>query len=214
MATWELLRDQLRELEQRDPGPLSAWPDPRSLVPYTPPYQIRLLAWATDIAESLHAQFGEDVELTVGHLSYPARTRPEHVRRSAEWRAAPGADIGLHVSPVSPLTVASGHTVHAPVWVTNQSSSLKVLSTNGSLQSRVVDSEGTPVGCADGAQGLVGRDFPIEPGERVQVPVFIGTSSFDPALGYAVPPGSWALEVYLDAPEVMASGPLPLTITR
>src|SRR5581483_11296751 len=100
VPTWELLRDQLLELEQLDPSPLSAWPDPRSIAPYTPPYRIHLRAWATDIAESLHAQYGEDVELTVGHLSYPTRACPEYLRRSAAWRAAPAADSGLHVSTV------------------------------------------------------------------------------------------------------------------
>lgn len=179
-----------------------------------PPYRIGLSAWAIDIAESLHAEFGDDVELTVGHLSYPACTASEYVRRGAAWRAAPARATGLHVTPVSPLTVASGQTASLPVWVTNRSDILTTLNTNGHLQSRVLDSHGRHVGGADGAQAAVGRPFQIAPGERVQVPVLVGTSSFDPGLGYVVPPGHWQLEIYLRAPDLEAAAPLPLTVTR
>lgn len=213
MSTWRRLQVQLRAWLDQESGPLFSFPDPRN-DDQTPPFHIGLWAWATDAAEALHTQFGAEVVLTVGLLSYPGRELPEYRKRGAAWRPTPTPESGLRVEEVSPLTVASGHTVNVPVWVINTSSARQVLETNGSLQSRVLDTSGTPVGCADGAQTAPGVSFPIEPGERVQVPVVIGTASFEPALGYAIPPGSWTVEIHLPTAGQLAFAHLPLTITE
>jgi hypothetical protein len=44
-----------------------------------------------------------------------------------------------------------------------------------------------------GGQRLALVVFRVAPGKTERIPLLVGTSSYDPALGYAVPPGRWAL---------------------
>jgi hypothetical protein len=61
--------------------------------------------------------------------------------------------------------------------------------------------------------------FPVAPGNTERIPLLIGTASFRPDLGYAVPPGSWGIEVPLtvqrdlETHERRRTPVLPLTIT-
>jgi hypothetical protein len=68
--------------------------------------------------------------------------------------------------------------------------------------------------------------FRIAPGATERVPLLIGTTSSVPSLGYAIPPGTWALRVTLTLgpPDIRAAirdrtrlrqlaPPLPLTVT-
>lgn len=61
--------------------------------------------------------------------------------------------------------------------------------------------------------------FWVGPGETGRVPLLIATASFDPRLGYAVPPGEWGLRAVLVLGPDPENAPrrrtpvLPLTIT-
>jgi hypothetical protein len=54
------------------------------------------------------------------------------------------------------------------------------------------------VGGFAGAQHLPLVRFQVEPGESTPIPMLVGTASIAPRLGYAVPPGRWAIEVRLN----------------
>lgn len=61
--------------------------------------------------------------------------------------------------------------------------------------------------------------FGVAPGATGRIPLLIGTASFTPELGYAVPPGSWGIQVPLDLEwhphhrEARLTPVLPLTVT-
>ena len=73
------------------------------------------------------------------------------------------------------------------------------------------------VGGFSGAQTLPLITFRVVPGETERIPLLIGTASFRPALGYAVPAGQWGIQADLTfgvGPEasVRRTPILPLTI--
>jgi hypothetical protein len=56
---------------------------------------------------------------------------------------------------------------------------------------------GTPVGGYTGAQHAPLQMFTATPGATIRIPLLVGTASFSPALGYALPTGDWHLVVPL-----------------
>jgi hypothetical protein len=84
----------------------------------------------------------------------------------------------------------------------------------------VVDPQtGEVVGGFAGAQRLRLVIFRVAPGQAEQIPLLIGTASGTPRLGYAIPPGEWAIQVTLTLGLHPGDSPrrrtplLPLTIT-
>jgi hypothetical protein len=208
------VREVLLGLRSRDPSPLSGYPDPRESTSPPPPFSISLWAWAADEAAELDRQFGGAVELTVGAFSYPGLTREPDL---PAWRpdVRPLADeAGLPVALAEPLVLRSGHSRRPDVLVSNASHEDLTIRTNRQLQSRVVGPDGAEVGGYVGPQRMPGVSFEVAVGATVAIPVLIGTDSLDPALGYAVPPGSWFLQVHLDLRDGrrLRSSPLPIDI--
>ena len=77
MTVWDELKPAIARLLDEQPGAFAGHPTLDSDLVRTPPFEIRLKPWAADVAEQLHRQFGDDVELTVGLLPYPpGRARP------------------------------------------------------------------------------------------------------------------------------------------
>jgi hypothetical protein len=77
MAAWDELKAVLLRLRDEQPDVLMQYPMPEVDEGGVPPFAITLAPWAAAIAEELHQQFGDDVELTVGALPYrPAVSRP------------------------------------------------------------------------------------------------------------------------------------------
>ncbi len=88
--------------------------------------------------------------------------------------------------------------------------------TNGKLMAVVLaPATGNVVGGYSGAQRLPVVVFRVPPGERTTIPLLVGTASFVPELGYAVPVGAWeiAADLHLGDGRVGRSPPVPLTIT-
>ncbi|GAA1134457.1 hypothetical protein GCM10009630_36050 [Kribbella jejuensis] len=213
MAGWESLRvDLLRYLEEA-PGALVVLPNPHTVRRYERRFRIELAAWATDIAADLYAKYGELVELRVGALSFPGKEL--FVReRSQRLRGEPAEAVGLTAEPLQQLTIRSGHHAQQDVLVTNQAAHEQVLLTAGDLRSVVTNASGREVGCYVGPHNLPRIGFPIDPHQSRPVPVLIGTASLVPDLGYAVPPGRWALRISLQTEAgFYLSAPLELTIT-
>ncbi|WP_328998796.1 hypothetical protein OHA18_30645 [Kribbella sp. NBC_00709] len=210
MAGWESLRVDLRRLRDESPGALVVLPNPDS-ERHERRFRIELAAWATDIAATLKAKYGDVVDLRVGAMAFPTRQVwvSEHARRLT---GAPAARLDVHA--VSPLSVRSGWFAHRDVLVTNHADQMQVLLTSGDLGSAVVDSSGKVVGRYVGPRALPRVEFPIEPHQSRTVPVLIGTASLVPDLGYAVPPGQWGLVIALQTDVGnMVSAPLEITIT-
>ena len=78
---------------------------------------------------------------------------------------------------------------------------------------------GEVVGGFSGAQALPLIIVRIPPGHAQQIPLLIGTASFSPRLGYAVPAGEWGIRATVTVGPDPASSPrkrpaiMPLTIT-
>jgi hypothetical protein len=187
----------LRDDESR---PLSGYPDPRSEDARTPPYSIRLKAWAADVAADLHERFGDDVNLTVGYLHFPdgkLRNRGGTEREKPVRDVPPLLDVNeVAVSLDGPLGIQSGRDLTSALHVLNLHDQELILRTNGRVTAVMVDpGTGEVVGGFAGAQTMPGVSFRVPPRETVSIPMLVGTASSVPALGYAVPPGRWALEV-------------------
>jgi hypothetical protein len=227
MAVWDELRLALARLLKEQPGALTQYPDPSRSEDGPPPYTIGLAPWASGAAAELRTQFGDDVDLTVGALPYPLPYPPGRAPRWPHRPPRPADPLDPDQAEAEldgPAVVRSGHTLRHGLLVRNRAGRELAIATNGQVTAAVVDPRtGEEVGGFSGAQHLPLIMFRIAPGETERIPLLIGTASFTPRLGYAVPPGSWGLQVTLDlAP---GSGPepaeriprrtpvLPLTIT-
>ena len=110
MAVWDELKVVLARLRDQQPGTLMQYPMPDVDEGRQPPFTIRLAPWATATAEELHRQFGEDVELTVGALSYPpGRQPPRPVAADPPPNLLEPDEIAAELD--GPVVVSSGHTL-------------------------------------------------------------------------------------------------------
>lgn len=212
MTGWESLRADLRHLLEQSPDALVVFPDPDS-ERRERRIRIDLAAGATDIAATLNAKYGSVVELHVGAMTFPTR-QLRVAQHGFQLRGAPAELARLDVEPISPLSVRTGRSARRDVLVTNRATHKQVLSTDGDLRSAVTDTSGNIVGLDVGPSPLPLVGFSIEPHQSRPVPVWIGTASLVPDLGYAVPPGQWGLVIALQTDRgSMLSAPLEITIT-
>jgi hypothetical protein len=222
MTVWDELRPMLARLRDEQQGTLLEFPDPGHEEGQPPPYQITLAPTAVAAAEDLHRRFGDSVRLTVGRLPYPPDRQPD---RSLGHliRQPPGELLDpqeAEVRPDGPATVRSGQTLRHGLLVRNLTGRVLPVATNGNVTAVVLDPQtGQVMGGFAGAQTMPLIMFPVAPGSTQRIPLLIGTASFRPDLGYAVPPGSWGMQVWLDLEwdahtrERRRTPVLPLTIT-
>ncbi|HLM96994.1 MAG TPA: hypothetical protein VK283_11805 [Acidimicrobiales bacterium] len=210
---WDTLKAEIERVLEERPGALVSYPDPRSDRGREPPLRIGLAPWATDVARDLHGRFGDVVELQVGALGYPEGRR----HRVPLPELGPELDpsrIEFAVDP--PLEVRSGHTLRSQLHVWNRTGGEVQIVTNGGVTGYVVDSRtGTVVGGFSGAQRLPRVVFRLQPQSPELIPLVVGTASFVPDLGFAVPPGLWAVRVplALGGGRGASTPPLPITVT-
>jgi hypothetical protein len=218
MAVWNDLKRVIVRLKNEQPDALLGYPDP-SYDDHRPPFAITLAPWAVSTAADLHDQFGDAIDLTVGALPFPPgrsrERRPEVVRR-AELLDPGQATVELAALAV----VRSGYTLRHGMLLRNISSEDIEVATNGQVTGVVVDPETErAVGGFAGPQLLPLVVFRVAPGATERIPLLIGTASFVPDLGYAVPAGRWGIEATLtlgrnpDSPS-RRTPVLPLTITN
>ncbi|MFF5985704.1 hypothetical protein [Prauserella flavalba] len=213
-TVWDSLKVVLTRLCDEQPEVLFGYPDPRVDEYRRPPFCVRLAPWAARTAEELHARFGSDVRLTVGLLPYPPRETAELIVPAFE-DTSHSDDLGVELD--GPLSIRSGHTGRHGLRVTNRAGASVTVRTNGKLTAVVVD-PGTDraVGGFAGAQRQPLVRFPIRGGATRVIPLLVGTASFDPALGYAIPPGEWALRavVALEDGRRLLTPALPFTVSE
>jgi hypothetical protein len=179
---------------------------------------VRLRADAVDLARQIGDCYGDAVDLTVGFLHFP----------DCSWSDAHGAVIADHPQPVGmplpaelhlavdgDLVVKSGANLASTIRLFNEGKEDVVVHTNGQITASVVDPTTTEiVGGYAGAQVMPLVLFPAPAGGSVPIPLFIGTASTRPRLGYAVPPGRWAIEINLGLGGVgtFRAPPIPLVV--
>jgi len=196
MAAWEELGLTLAWLLENRPGAVTSYPDLGS-DGGSPPYPIRLAPWAEAVAAELHGRFGDQVDLTVGALPFP----PGRALRRPPAAGEPAACLDPAEAAAEldgPAVVRSGHTLRHGLLVRNRARTELAIATNGQVTAVVVD-PGTDevVGGYAGFQILPLIVFRVPPGGTERIPLLIGTASFTGRLGYAVPPGSWGIQVTL-----------------
>jgi hypothetical protein len=225
--TWDTLRPVLVELAARHPKPVRDGPDPHVIGPRRSPFHIGLEPWASDIAVALHRRFGREVILSVGYFGYPSRLAVDSWGRPlagglggrppAEERAEMADPATLTVELASELVIGSGHEADASLLVANHSTRPIEIHR---LRAVVVDpATGVTVGDAmpPGARSpsvARARDMlALSPGAAITTALRVGTASRDPVLGYAVPPGAWAIRIFFERSGQVVRAPLlPITI--
>ncbi len=211
LQTWEELRHELIRLRETRRDVLMGHPMP-TLGYRRPPVEIRLAPYATDVAAALHERFGEFVALRVGVLPYPLQLNESRLRSEQPRPTINPAEI--HVELDGPLNVSSGHAAKHGLNVTNNGDGELVVNTNGHLTAHIIDpTSGQIVGSYTGGQHAILIRFPIPPDNTVRIPLLVGTASFDPKLGYAIPPGSWALRCTLKLADGRSLNTPPLAFT-
>jgi len=216
MAVWDEVKVVLARLRQQQREALQEYPDPTSEY-RRPPVAITLAPWAVAIAEDLRRRFGDDVDLTLGALAYP-QGEPRRIltRPPAESLDPRRATVDLD----GPAVVGCGHTGWHGLLVQNLGGEDLEVATNGHVTAEVVDpATGEMVGRSVGAERMPLIVFRIGPGQTERIPLLIGTAGLTSEIGYAVPAGTWGLQVDLEldptAPQASRrrTPVLPLTIT-
>lgn len=218
MTAWEELKPVLARLRDQQPCALMHFPMPEADEGRQPPFEIRLAPWAAAIAEDLHRQFGDDVELMVGTLPYPPgrQQHPPAISQIPDLLDPQEIAVALN----GPAVARSGRTLRHGLLLRNLTGHVFQIATNGQVTAAVVDPQtGEVVGGFSGAQTLPLVIFRVAPGQTEQIPLLIGTASFTPRLGYTVPTGKWGLQATLTLGPHPGDSPrrrtpvLPLTIT-
>ena len=190
----EEIRGELNEAAKNRPGAFKQWGMSRGRV------NVQLAADQEGLAATLHERFGDAVELRVGVFPYPPildaddrEKRPAAVARPA-LPLLPSEEF--EVSLESEIVIASGATTRGALRIHNRGGAEAVIETNGGVTARVVDPQTNEgIGGFVGAQAMPLIKYRIAPNSTVSIPLLVGTASTVRSLGYAIPPGSWAIEV-------------------
>jgi hypothetical protein len=208
----EEIRSEVDEMARSsDPGLFSGWGTGGGRV------NVRLRADGARVAARLRERYGDAVDLTVGFLHFPECTYPGSSESllTAQRPPTPLLPGDLRVAVEEPLEVRSGANLHSTMQMFNSGDQDAVAHTNGQITAPVVDPGTNEVaGGYSGAQTLPLIRFCARAGGSVEIPLLIGTASTLPRLGYAVPPGRWAIEITLGLGDrgAFRAPPIPLEV--
>jgi hypothetical protein len=186
-----------------------------------PPVSIWLAAWAVDLAEPLHQRHGWRVRLVVGNMQFPYRRLQGRESLLTGWHFDEGTtpmdpDV-ITLCPEEPLIVKTGHALRTHLSVRNLDHQSLRLSFDGApeLIGIVIDpTTGTHVNGSFRAFDGQESHIDIAPNSGARVALVVDTASSNPALGYAIPPGTWEMQVMIIANERRLLAPrLPLIVT-
>ncbi|TAK00486.1 MAG: hypothetical protein EPO36_08535 [Chloroflexota bacterium] len=171
--------------------------------------QVSLRANGEEMARHLVERYGDAIHVTVGVLSFPDRTRPDGLTTCSPTLGSLRRDTPLRATlVVDAAPVASGADFTATVRVANLGISDFDFQ-SGSPATAVVYLPGKvdAIGTYAGGIAGVGAGKVLGPLESIDIDVVGGTASCDPALGYALPPGSYEVRAVVDAYAMHDNGP-------
>jgi hypothetical protein len=158
---------------------------------------VNLRGGQVEVAASLHERYGDAVVITVGAFPYPRIESGDASifdsnRELPDWAPLPDE---VSVSLEKGIEIRSGSHVRSTLTIRNETM-LEVV-TDQRIAPIVDPTSGLVVGRYNGVLTMEWRRDRIPAGESKEVPILIGTASTQRDLGYSVPPGSWAIRVYL-----------------
>ncbi|MCI0582348.1 MAG: hypothetical protein L0227_05535 [Chloroflexi bacterium] len=162
--------------------------------------EVGLRANGEDMARQLVERYGDAVQVTVGMLSYPDRTRPDGLTTCVPTMGTFRQDTPLRAGLVLKVgTVASGADFTATASVMNLGIADFDFQSGSPATALVYAAGGVDaIGAYTGGIGGVGLGKVLGPLESIDVDVVGGTASCDPALGYALPPGRYEVRAVID----------------
>lgn len=178
--------------------------DPRNPEQGGSPGRIQLRAPFAGLAAELHHQYGDALEITVGHKPFPPEKigRRDPVPVPSPTVAVPGLELTVVVDEP---TVVAGEEVRGRVVFTNDGAN-RVEGMTGVLTGGVRrEGDDVMAGSFTGAVALVGYTVRLEPGESTELGLVVGTASCLPDTSYVVPPGTY--EVVAASPFSQADTP-------
>jgi hypothetical protein len=182
---------------------------------------VNLRADGEDLAAGVFEKYGDLVEITVGLLPYPDRFAGP-VQCGTDGLNVSDAPLDLEAE-LNTGVIKPGADFRGQVKITN-TAAVPFDFQSGPTQTAAVYLPGADVPVGFFTRGLdsIGYGATIAPGESITLDVVGGTASCDPALGWALPPGSYEVRVHVEvytmhdnAPTEVAyvlSPPVPLTI--
>jgi len=151
---------------------------------------IRLRAPFERLAQELHRQYGDSIEITVGFKRFPPQASPtptDCTTTSQEMLSTPQIELKIELRE---NTVAAGDDVHGQVWLINKGAKPVNIDT-GSVAAggiRRPDSDQVSGWFCGGLAG-VGVNFLLAPEERGAIALAVGTASCEPTDLYVPSPG-------------------------
>jgi hypothetical protein len=182
---------------------------------------VNLRADGEDLAAEVFEKYGDLVRITVGLLPYPDRFAGPAVCRTDQLNVS-DAQLDL-AAELNANFIRPGADFRGKVTITNTAAAPFDFQ-SGPSQTAAVYLPGAdlPVGFFTGGMDDIGYGATIAPGGSITLDVVGGTASCDPALGWALPPGSYEVRVQVEvytmhdnAPTEVGyvlSPPVPLTI--
>lgn len=217
LDTWERPRHELIDAYAAHPGMLLSGPTPDAGF-RPPPVDIHFAPYreAEALAAHLHARYDSFVSLQLGALPFPLGPDSTPVNDYDLPSRPPEADPDeIVVALDGALAVARGHTVTHGMLLTNTSSHNIGVDTNSHVTAVIIDPRsGDIIGGYNGGQILPLVVFHVRAGKTVRIPLLVGTASYEPRLGYAIPAGTWQLVAPLELSDgrLLASAPLDIAI--
>jgi hypothetical protein len=161
--------------------------------------KVRLFPDDLPLAEELVREFGDAIHVRVGFKAFPSGETDAGESIARGINEMPREFRGIRVSLESrELTIRSGKTGHGEVVVRNTGPGALAGALGGAYG--WLRRPGTPliVGGHLGWIAGVGRRFPENPGESVNVGFTVGTFSCEPGPGYCVPAGRYEVVAQLN----------------
>jgi hypothetical protein len=159
---------------------------------------VALRADQETLASELAARYGNAVELRVGWFPFPHR-RHSHPRPPAGTALQEQTFEGLEMSvEAGQKVLETGDDGHGRLVLRNSSSErIGPLGSGQPLAGSLLNASLEAVGGYGGWIAGTGLIIDLAPGRSASIPVIYGTASTREDLGYAVPPGSYWLQVQM-----------------
>lgn len=158
--------------------------------------EVALTANAEAVAAQLVGRYGDAAQITVGRFTYPDRLPDDHSLPCAS--EAPEADLpGVRATVhLSSDMVSAGADFSGSVTLVNEGHAAVHVETGSPLSAVVFGADGVhPVSTYIGGIAGVGLTLDMPPGASRDIEILGGTASCDPAIGYALAPGTYIVRV-------------------